>query len=311
MSTSGRPQVPSSECGGCGPTLIQRRERRADSADRRPEPVHDNVIVSHRGARFEIGRGAGFYAIWPAGAAEGRPIEWWPETPDGWQAAWARFTDVEPRRAIHRVTPPTEDPTSPQTGATHVSPAGHPPGPDAIQSPDQPFGQGQPLEPWPVREPWPAVTRYTPSGGADGRALGHPPAGGAARDPRGRPARRGDRDRHRGPLPWLLRQHGPGRARIPDRAAPDLPGQLGRRSLPHRPRRNSGSGRVPCWRLARAWSRSACSSPTSARASPAVTSAPESCSASSAGPPARLARCWLCGSARSAHRPGRERWRRL
>ena len=109
--------------------------------------MHDNVIVSHRGARFEIGRGAGFYAIWPAGAAEGRPIEWWPETPDGWHAAWARFTDVEPRRAIHRVTPPTEDPTSPQTGATHVSPAGHPPGPDAIKSPDQPFGQGQPLEP--------------------------------------------------------------------------------------------------------------------------------------------------------------------
>jgi hypothetical protein len=109
--------------------------------------VHDNVIVSHRGARFEIGRGAGFYAIWPAGAADGRPIEWWPETPDGWQAAWARFTDVEPRRAIHPVIQPAVDPASSQTGATHLSPAGQEPGPGAIQSPDQPFGQGQPLGP--------------------------------------------------------------------------------------------------------------------------------------------------------------------
>jgi hypothetical protein len=82
--------------------------------------VHDNVIVSHRGARFEVGRGAGFYAIWPARAADGRPIEWWPETPDGWQAAWARFTDVEPRRAIHPVIQPAVDPASSQTGATHL-----------------------------------------------------------------------------------------------------------------------------------------------------------------------------------------------
>ena len=96
--------------------------------------MHDNVIVSHRGARFEIGRGPGYYAIWPAGAAQWRPIEWWPETSDGWKAAWARFTDVEPRRAIHQVNQSL--PTDPSTG------------PGAFQqSPNQPVGLGQPLGP--------------------------------------------------------------------------------------------------------------------------------------------------------------------
>ncbi len=62
--------------------------------------MQEHVIVSHRGARFEIGRGPGFYGIWPAGATQWQPIEWWPETAEGWKGAWARFTDVEPRRAI-------------------------------------------------------------------------------------------------------------------------------------------------------------------------------------------------------------------
>ena len=62
--------------------------------------MRDDVIISHRGARYEIGRGPGCYAIWPAGAAHLQPIEWWPETEAGWQDAWARFTDIEPRRSI-------------------------------------------------------------------------------------------------------------------------------------------------------------------------------------------------------------------
>jgi hypothetical protein len=128
--------------------------------------VHENVIVSHRGARFEIGRGPGYYAIWPAGAAQWRPIEWWPETPEGWKAAWARFTDVEPRRAIHHVNqtlpvPAADQPTAgdqptiagqsvtaePDTAAIEHSPIGQRPGPGAFQSPSQAFGQGQPLGP--------------------------------------------------------------------------------------------------------------------------------------------------------------------
>jgi hypothetical protein len=69
--------------------------------------VQENVIVSHRGAGYEIGRGPGFYGIWPSGAARFQPIEWWPETAEGWQAAWSRFTEVEPRRAIHPVGQPS------------------------------------------------------------------------------------------------------------------------------------------------------------------------------------------------------------
>jgi hypothetical protein len=65
--------------------------------------VHENVVASYRGARFEIGRGPGFYGIWPAGAANIQPIEWWPETVDGWHAAWSRFTEVERRRTIRPV----------------------------------------------------------------------------------------------------------------------------------------------------------------------------------------------------------------
>src|SRR5258708_39092670 len=65
--------------------------------------VQDNVIVSHRGARYEIGRGPGFYGIWPAGAARFQPIEWWPETAEGWRTAWSRFSEIESRRAIRPV----------------------------------------------------------------------------------------------------------------------------------------------------------------------------------------------------------------
>ena len=73
--------------------------------------MQENVIISHRGTRFEIGRGPGFYGIWPAGGAHWQPIEWWPETQDGWRAAWRRFTDVERRREIHEVVQPAQQPT--------------------------------------------------------------------------------------------------------------------------------------------------------------------------------------------------------
>jgi hypothetical protein len=69
--------------------------------------VHEEVIISHRGARYEIGRGAGCYGIWPAGGTHAQPLEWWPENPDGWQHAWSRFTDIEARRSIVPVSQQT------------------------------------------------------------------------------------------------------------------------------------------------------------------------------------------------------------
>ena len=54
--------------------------------------MFDNVTITHRGARYEIGRGRDFYGIWAAGATRSHPMERWPETPEGWSAAWSRFT---------------------------------------------------------------------------------------------------------------------------------------------------------------------------------------------------------------------------
>jgi hypothetical protein len=62
--------------------------------------VADNVVISHRGATYEIGRGRGYYGIWPAGAPHVQPAEWWPPTPAGWSGAWSRFTRLEAPTAI-------------------------------------------------------------------------------------------------------------------------------------------------------------------------------------------------------------------
>jgi hypothetical protein len=55
----------------------------------------ERVTISYRGAAYELGRGKRCYAIWAAGAPRTEPVERWPETPDGWVAAWTRFTEVE------------------------------------------------------------------------------------------------------------------------------------------------------------------------------------------------------------------------
>ena len=61
--------------------------------------MRENVTISYRGARYELGRGPGYYGIWPAGAAQEQPYEWWPETPEGWYGAWSRFTPGSASRA--------------------------------------------------------------------------------------------------------------------------------------------------------------------------------------------------------------------
>jgi hypothetical protein len=57
--------------------------------------VRENVTISYRGAGYEIGRGEHFYGIWAASSSQPQPLEWWPATPEGWGAAWARFTSIE------------------------------------------------------------------------------------------------------------------------------------------------------------------------------------------------------------------------
>jgi len=66
--------------------------------------------VWYRGARFQLGRGQHCYAMWVADGPPGQPVEWWPETPAGWSAAWARFTALEPPGAIVHLGQPTGRP---------------------------------------------------------------------------------------------------------------------------------------------------------------------------------------------------------
>jgi hypothetical protein len=80
--------------------------------------VFDRVTITYRGAKYEIGRGPGFYGVWTAGGARSQPLERWPETPEGWTAAWARFASIEAPGTIvpvGRDTPPVP-PAAPREG---------------------------------------------------------------------------------------------------------------------------------------------------------------------------------------------------
>ena len=68
--------------------------------------MFDNVTITHRGASYEIGRGRDFYGIWMTGAPRSRPLDRWPETPEGWSAAWTRFASIEVPGSIVPVSRP-------------------------------------------------------------------------------------------------------------------------------------------------------------------------------------------------------------
>jgi hypothetical protein len=68
--------------------------------------VQGGVTIWYRGARYQLGRGQHGYAIWAAGGPPAQPLEWWPETRDGWAAAWARFNAAEVPASIAHLSPP-------------------------------------------------------------------------------------------------------------------------------------------------------------------------------------------------------------
>jgi len=81
--------------------------------------VFDRVIITYRGATYEIGRGWEFYGIWMNGAPRSQPLERWPETSEGWTAAWTRFTSIETPGTIVPVgknTHPVSSGTGPDGG---------------------------------------------------------------------------------------------------------------------------------------------------------------------------------------------------
>jgi hypothetical protein len=67
--------------------------------------VPEKAIISHRGEKYEIGRGKRFYGIWAVGAPYDAPVDRWPETRDGWGQAWMRFTAIEVPGTITAVPP--------------------------------------------------------------------------------------------------------------------------------------------------------------------------------------------------------------
>ncbi len=60
----------------------------------------DKVTIAYRGATHEIGRGRDYFGIWSVDGSRSQPMEWWPETQEGWSAAWTRFAALEAPDAI-------------------------------------------------------------------------------------------------------------------------------------------------------------------------------------------------------------------
>jgi len=83
--------------------------------------VGESVTILYRGARYEIGRGQGFYGIWPAGAPRPQSIEWWPENPEGWHGAWSRFTGLEAPGTIVPAAQPAAPAAQPAAPAAQAA----------------------------------------------------------------------------------------------------------------------------------------------------------------------------------------------
>jgi hypothetical protein len=101
--------------------------------------VPDGVIISHRGSVYAIGRGPGYYGIWVAAAPLAHPVEWWPETPDGWYSAWTRFAMFEAPDAIRQA----DEPAAPSGAA--LSPAALSPAALSTAVPSAPVTTGRRL----------------------------------------------------------------------------------------------------------------------------------------------------------------------
>jgi uncharacterized membrane protein len=68
--------------------------------------VQDDVTIWYRGANYRLGRWRNAYGIWPVTGRPELPLEQWPETPQGWAAAWSRFTAIEHPAAIVHLSKP-------------------------------------------------------------------------------------------------------------------------------------------------------------------------------------------------------------
>jgi len=88
--------------------------------------VQDDIAIWYRGANYQLGRGRHGYAIWPVTGQPEYPLEQWPETPQGWAAAWSRFNAIEHPAAIVHLSEPAVPEASPgsSVGAAGLLAAG-------------------------------------------------------------------------------------------------------------------------------------------------------------------------------------------
>ena len=75
--------------------------------------MQDDIAIWYRGANYQLGRGRHGYAIWPVAEQPEYPLEQWPETPQGWAAAWSRFNAIEHPAAIVHLSKPAIPVASP------------------------------------------------------------------------------------------------------------------------------------------------------------------------------------------------------
>jgi hypothetical protein len=154
--------------------------------------VREYVAILYRGSSYELGRGVRFYGIWPAGRPQPQPIEWWPESPEGWAGAWARFSGLEPDaitpvgpgagEAPPPLAPPPWD--APGPGATvPAPPVPAPPVPGQTGPGQAAPGQTAPYQTAPDRAApgYGPVSAYGPGAGhgpgfAAPRGYGQPPS---------------------------------------------------------------------------------------------------------------------------------------
>ena len=83
------------------------------SSERGGVTVRDDMAIWYRGANYQLGRWRDGYGIWPVAGQPEHPLEQWPQTPQGWAAAWSRFTAIEHPAAIVHLSRPVAPVASP------------------------------------------------------------------------------------------------------------------------------------------------------------------------------------------------------
>ncbi len=74
--------------------------------------VQGSVTIWYRGATYQLGRGPQGFGLWSVAGPPAYPLEHWPDTPEGWAAAWSRFTALEPPGSIVHLSSPAAPPAS-------------------------------------------------------------------------------------------------------------------------------------------------------------------------------------------------------